>query len=112
MSTEISKQEKNLKALELQLKRAMDDEQTEFSQEIQSLQIDMVKLRELNHLEHVESNAELVRKLDSSIRHAEERSRIFNSREGLFNAPVTEYTELIELSKTFEVTLRLYPIVF
>ena len=108
MSSEIAKQEKNLRALEFQLKRAMDDEQTEFGQEIQGLQIDMIKLRELNHVEQVSSNAELVRKLDSAIRHAEERARIFNSREGLFNSPATEYTELIELSKTFEVTTYLH----
>lgn len=107
MMNEISKQEKSLKALEFHMKRAMDDEQVEFSQELQGLQIEMIKLRELNHIEQATANADLVRKLDSAINHAEERAKIFNSREGLFNSPITEYTELKELLKTFEVPILL-----
>jgi aminopeptidase N len=103
MTKEIEKQEKNLKNLEYNLKRSMEDDQSDFAQEIQSLQIEVLKLKELSHAEHAAANAELVRKLNASISHASERARIYNTREALFNSQMTEYSELNELTKTFEV---------
>lgn len=43
-----------------------------------------------------------MRKFSSAIKHAEDRAKIFNSREGLFNTPTTEYSELNDLAKAFE----------
>lgn len=102
MYSEIGKQEKRLKPLEHALKRAMEDEQSEFGQELQNLQIDVMKLKELIYLEDVKSNAETVRKLNTALNHAEERAKIFNAREALFNSGATEYSELKDLSKKFE----------
>ena len=37
----------------------------------------------------------------TTLTQAEERSRIFNSREALFNVPMTEYTEIgVQLNKS------------
>ena len=102
MSQELAKQDKNLRILENQFRRGMEEEQEDFLQEIQGLQIEVSKLRDMTKLSAAAHNAEVVRKLKKAIATAEEKARQFNSREGLFNTTLTEYLELSELSKTFE----------
>jgi dynein heavy chain len=102
MAQEIVKQEKNHRALEYQFKRTMEEEQQEFTQELATLQSDVAKLRDLTKLAAAAKNAETVRRIKTSLAHAEEKVKLYNSREGLFNANITEYTELNEVTKLFE----------
>jgi dynein heavy chain len=102
MSNEINKQEKNMRALEFQFKRSMEEEQVEFNQDLLNLQSDVSKLKDLTKLQEAAKNAETVRRLRTSLSQAEEKARVFNSREALFNATMTEYTELSEVTKIFE----------
>jgi hypothetical protein len=102
MSNEINKQEKNMRALEFQFKRNMEEEQVEFNQDRANLQSDVAKLKDLTKLQEAAKNAETVRRLRTSLTQAEEKARVFNSREALFNTTMTEYTELSEVTKIFE----------
>lgn len=102
MQQEITKQEKNHRVLEYQFKRSMEEEQQEFSAELATLQADVAKLRDLTKLAQAAKNAETVRRIKTALAHAEEKAKLFNSREGLFNSAVTEYAELGEVSKLFE----------
>eukprot|EP01038_Epipyxis_sp_PR26KG_P005424 gene5424-7514_t len=102
MANEIAKQEKNIRALEYQFKRNMEEEQNEFNEDFANLQADVGKLKELTKLGDAAKNAETVRRLRHSLNQAEEKARIFNSREGLFNVGTTEYSQIGEVSKIFE----------
>lgn len=102
MNNEIAKQEKNLRVLEYQFKRSMEEEQQDFATDLQNLQSDVSKLKELTKLSHAAKNAETVRRIRVTLTQCEDKSRLFNSREGLFNATITEYSELSEVSKIFE----------
>jgi dynein heavy chain len=102
INAEIAKQEKNMRVLEYNYKRGMEEEQQEFGADLLNLQSDVAKLKDLTKLADAAKNAETVRRIRLTITQSEEKARIFNSREGLFNAPITEYTELAEVSKTFE----------
>ena len=102
IGAEITKQEKNMRVLEFNFKRSMEEEQQEFGQDLINLQQDVGKLKDLTKLGEAAKNAETVRRIRLTIQQSEEKARIFNSREGLFNAPVTEYSELSDVSKIFE----------
>jgi dynein heavy chain len=102
IGAEIAKQEKNIRVLEYNYKRAMEEEQQEFGTDLLNLQADVGKLKDLTKLSEAAKNAETVRRIRQTIQQCEEKARVFNSREGLFNAAMTEYTELSEVSKTFE----------
>lgn len=99
---ELARQEKNLRALEHQFKRVMEEEQQDFNQDILNLQTDIAKLKEYTNITMADKYAEVVRRIRGNITVAEEKVRLFNSREGLFNSTVTEYSQLGELSKSFE----------
>lgn len=102
MAAEITKQEKNLRVLEHSFRRAMEEEQQEFTSDVLNLQADVAKLKDLTKLKDAAKNAETVRRLRQVLSQSEEKARLFNSREGLFNSNPTEYGELNELSKIFE----------
>ena len=80
----------------------MEEEQDDFAHDLANLQNDVGKLKELVKLGDAVKNAETVRRIKLALIQADERSRLFNSREALFNVSETEYTELSELSKLFE----------
>ena len=84
MAAEILKQEKNMRALEYQYKRNMEEEQEEFSQDLTNLQADvgmsklrifsrqfvnltigflLAKLKDLTKLSDAAKNAETVRRI-------------------------------------------------
>ena len=102
MAAEIQQQEKNLRSMEYAYKKTMEDEQGEFASELGVLASDIQRLKTLTELSEATKNAETVRRIRQTIATCEEKARQFNSREGLFNQPVTEYSELGDLSKTFE----------
>ncbi|RYG69727.1 hypothetical protein EON64_02010, partial [archaeon] len=102
IANEIAKQEKNLRVLEHQFRRSMEEEQQEFATDMQNLQADIAKLKDLTKLKDATKNAETVRRLKQTLAQADEKVRLFNSREGLFNTSVTEYTELSDMTKIFE----------
>jgi dynein heavy chain len=102
IGAEILKQEKNMRVLEFNYKRGMEEEQQEFGADLLNLQSDVAKLKDLTKLGDAAKNAETVRRIRLTIQQSEEKAKIFNSREGLFNTPVTEYSELAEVTKLFE----------
>jgi len=102
IGAEILKQEKNMRVLEFNYKRSMEEEQQEFGQDLINLQQDVGKLKDLTKLADAAKNAETVRRIRLTIQQSEEKARIFNSREGLFNTAVTEYSELADVTKIFE----------
>eukprot|EP01041_Mallomonas_annulata_P000971 gene971-1882_t len=102
MSQELARQEKHLRVLEGSFKHTMQQEQEDFMQEVQGLQIEVSKLRDMNKLSATLHNAEVVRRLKKSLSMADDKAKQFNSREILFNTPLTEYTDLSDLSKNFE----------
>jgi dynein heavy chain, axonemal len=102
IAAEITKQEKNLRVLEHQFRRSMEEEQQDFAADLANLQSDVNKLKDLTKLKNAAKNAETVRRLKQTIAQADEKVRLFNSREALFNASITEYNELSDVSKVFE----------
>ena len=102
INLEIIKQEKNLRVLEYNYKKSMEEEQIEFNNDLINLQSDVSKLKDLTKLSDASKNAETVRRIRLTIQQSEEKSRIFNSREGLFNIQMTEYNEINDVSKIFE----------
>ena len=80
----------------------MEEEQQDFAHDLANLQSDVGKLKELIKLDGAVKNAETVRRIKQALQNAEERTKLFNSREVLFNVPETEYFELNVLSKLFE----------
>lgn len=99
---EIAKQEKAMRVLEYNFKRAMEEEQQEFSSDLQVLQSDVAKLKDLTKLSDAVKNAETVRRIRTTLQQSEEKARLFNSREGLFNSAMTEYNELSDVAKILE----------
>lgn len=100
--SEITRQDKNLRALEYSFKKTMEDEQVDFSQDIGNIKVDIAKLKDLTVLADAPKNAEKVRSIRSSIQKADEKARLYNSREGLFNSAATDYSELSDMNKKFE----------
>ena len=80
----------------------MEEDQEDFAHDIANLKNDVGKLKDLTKLSGAVKNAETVRRIKLALSQADERSKLFNSRESLFNVTETEYTELNELSKLFE----------
>lgn len=102
LGAEIIKQEKNHRVLEHQYRKSMEEEQSEFSNDLHNLHSDVARLKDLTKLGDAAKNAETVRHIRQTIAEADEKARLFNSREGLFNSQMTEYAQISELSKTFE----------
>ena len=102
MATEMLKQEKNLRQIEVQFKKQMEEEQEDFNQDVNNLKADVDRLRNLTELKGAVKNAETVRRLKASLNGADERSRLFNSRETLFGVADTSYDELGDLAKLFD----------
>ena len=80
----------------------MEEEQEDFAHDLANLQSDVGKLKELVKLSGAVKNAETVRRIKQALINADERSKLFNSRENLFNVTETEYFELNEIFKLFE----------
>ena len=80
----------------------MEEEQEDFAHDLANLRNDVAKLKELTKLSGAVKNAETVRRIKATLLQAEEKSRIFNFRESLFNVSETEYKELNEILRSFE----------
>ena len=102
MFNEIVKQEKNLRVIEFNFKKHMEEEQSDFASDLANIQLDVKKLQNLTNLSEASKNAETVRRIKVAIAQADEKTKLFNSREMLFNSQLTEYTELAEVTKVFE----------
>jgi dynein heavy chain len=63
MATEISRQEKNLRLLEVQFKKKMEEEQEDFAHDLANIQNDVGKLKELSKLGDAQKNAVTVRRI-------------------------------------------------
>ena len=102
MYNEISKVEKNLRVVEFNFKKHMEEEQADFSGELANLKSDVNQLQTLTVLSDAAKNAETVRRIKNGLAQADEKAKQFNSREVLFNSPITEYDELSATTKLFE----------
>jgi Dynein heavy chain, N-terminal region 2 len=80
----------------------MEEEQEDFAHDLANLRNDVAKLKELTKLSGAVKNAETVRRIKAALLQAEERSRVFNFRESLFNVSETEYKELNDILRSFE----------
>eukprot|EP01035_Chromulina_nebulosa_P018879 gene18879-24671_t len=102
MSLEISRQEKNFRTLEHTYKRNQEDEQSDFNQDLLNLQGDIGKLRDFTALSNSSRYATIVRRIHADINLFNDKARLYNQREALFNIPITEYNQLIDFEKSFE----------
>ena len=91
-----------INCIQIQFKKKMEEEQEDFAHDLANLQSDVGKLKELVKLSGAVKNAETVRRIKQALINADERSKLFNSRENLFNVTETEYFELNEIFKLFE----------
>jgi cellulose synthase/poly-beta-1,6-N-acetylglucosamine synthase-like glycosyltransferase len=80
----------------------MEEEQEDFAHDLANLKNEVAKLKELTKLSGAVKNAETVRRIKAALLNAEERSRVFNFRESLFNVSETEYKELNDILRSFE----------
>ena len=80
----------------------MEEEQEEFLHDLANLRNDVSKLKDLLELKHSTKNADTVRRLKISLQQAEEKRKLFNYRESLFNVPETDYKDLTEIGRTFD----------
>ena len=80
----------------------MEEEQEEFLHDLANLRNDVTKLKDFLDLRNSTKNAETVRRLKVSLQQAEEKRKLFNFRESLFNVPETDYKELTEICRIFE----------
>lgn len=102
LASEIAKQERNLRTLEYQFKADLGEEQSDYNQEINNIKGDIAKLKDLTQLSAAPKNALTVRNIRGNLNKADERAKLYNSREMLFGAPPTDYSELQDLNKKFE----------
>ena len=102
MHQEMANVEKNLRLMEHNKQTEMEEEQADFAQDLSVLQGDVAKLKSLTQLADASANAENVRRIKKTIAEYEERARLFNSREGLFNSVTTDYAIISEQTRVFE----------
>ena len=107
--TEMTKQEKALRLLEGSYKREMEEEQQDFKSEIQNLSSQVSKLKDMQGLNNTSKNAATVQRLQQALIQANEKGRLFNSREGLFKLDkVSEYNEINDILKAVEPYVDLW----
>ena len=92
--------------------RYMDDmmsEQERFAQSLNSLEAFASSFVQYEDLaKHCEEAAQKAAECMSRIEGAEEKSRLFNSREALFEKEMTDYEQLSRIKKTFEPYYNLW----
>ena len=76
--------------------------QAEFEESLNNLAEEVSGLARFTRLDNVSSAAPLVARLKASLDDADRRSRLFNTREGLFGRDLTSYERLGDVKKTFE----------
>lgn len=76
--------------------------QAEFEESLNTLAEDVSSLQRFTRLDSVGAAAPLVAKLKATLDDAERKSRLFNTREGLFGRDLTSYERLGDIKKTFE----------
>ena len=77
-------------------------QQAEFEEALNGIAEEVSGLQRFTRLDNVGTAAPLVARLKSSIDDAERKSRLFNTREGLFGRDLTSYERLGDIKKTFE----------
>jgi dynein heavy chain, axonemal len=92
-------------ALEREKNKYMEDmaaEQAAFDESLGSLADDVAGLSTFTKMEDVETAAAGVARTKLMLDAAEEKGRLFNTREGLFGKEITNYDRIGEIKKTFE----------
>lgn len=98
-------------ALEKEKTRYMDEmaaEQVEFEDSLVGLSDEVTALTRFTKMEDTEVASSTVSKLKASLDAAEEKARLFNAREGLFNKEITNYDKIGEIKKAFEPYFSLW----
>ena len=80
----------------------MKEEQRLFDENLRNLASEVGNLSRFNKPEQVDQTAAYVRKIKDKIANYKEQALKFNSREGLFENDITEYTQLGTISRNFE----------
>eukprot|EP01029_Cantina_marsupialis_P009143 TRINITY_DN2137_c0_g4_i1.p1 TRINITY_DN2137_c0_g4~~TRINITY_DN2137_c0_g4_i1.p1 ORF type:complete len:4119 (-),score=1448.16 TRINITY_DN2137_c0_g4_i1:93-12449(-) len=80
----------------------MKDEQAQFEEHLNSLHSEVRSFHQFTDLSKVQTIAGHVRNLKKQINDAIEKSRLFNTREGLFDEGMTEYDRIAQINKEFE----------
>lgn len=96
------------KRLEQDFEQQMDEQQRVFKEELRSYAEDVDQLKTITDLNLVDQVAAHVRRIKRDIEAAEEKARLFNSREGLFRRDATDFTSLLEVAKKFEPFFALW----
>jgi len=92
-------------------KSFLDDmlsEQTVFLRFLTEIDISVTELATFTDLKDVDAIAERVKGVQSNIKIASDKAKLFNSREILFEQDVTEYEDLVRITKQFEPFLNLW----
>ena len=80
----------------------MDDQQVVFEQTLVAIEQEVGQFQGYTDIGRVNMVAQHVKSLNEKIAAAEEEARTFNSREGLFEREMTEYTKVKDIRKSFE----------
>ena len=79
-----------------------------FQEELESWEAEVKALAKLGDIGETEANAAHVAELQARLDTGKERAQLYNSRETLFEWPVTEFPGLAELNKALEPHLHLW----
>jgi dynein heavy chain len=80
----------------------MKEEQQLFEENLRSLDAEVNNLSRFTQPERVDQTATYVRKIKDKLEKYKQEAQLFNSREGLFENDITEYTQLSSISRNFE----------
>ncbi|CAN0222226.1 unnamed protein product [Discosporangium mesarthrocarpum] len=86
----------------------MESEQERFLHTMDMLELEVVGLEQHEDLKLVDRVAKLTSDIAVRIAEADEKARLFNSREGIFNNEPTDYDQLLRIKKAFEPYANLW----
>lgn len=93
---------KALEQLKIKYNNEMKTEQTSFTQTLVELEKSVVGLEVFRDLKEVQEAAVKVREVEESLISAQEKIKLFNSRETLFEQDLTDYEDIGRVVKLFE----------
>jgi dynein heavy chain len=100
--------EVGLQKCEKQFMQAQADEQTEFDESLLDLAGIIEGFAQYNDLAKVKEIFENVESVNDRLKQAQEKSKLFNSRETLFGKDTTDYSQLQQLQKEWEPFSQLW----
>jgi dynein heavy chain len=99
-------------ALKAKQEDEMNADQNKFVTTLVELEQSVAALEQLTDLEQVKEISKTVKDLENELSAAQEKARLFNSRETLFEAELTDYEDLNRVVKMFEPYAGLWQTAF